>query len=145
MRSLRLVPIQYACVHVRSLSHVQLFMTPWTAACLAPVGFSRQEYWSGLPFPSWEDLPSLELEPESPVCPALAGGFLPLHHLGNPSIWLVYLSSGDYGTRKYPGKPMWSIRRKGQSTSQGKRPRRNQLCWYGPWTSSLQSCEKIHL
>ena len=36
------------------LSHVQLFVTPWTVACQAPlsVGFSRQEYWSGLPFPS---------------------------------------------------------------------------------------------
>ena len=39
---------------VRSLSHVQLFATPWTAAYQAPLsmGFSRQEYWSGLPLPS---------------------------------------------------------------------------------------------
>ena len=39
---------------VKSLSHVQLFATPWTVAYQAPlsVGFSRQEYWSGLPFPS---------------------------------------------------------------------------------------------
>ena len=37
-------------------SHVQLFVTPWTIACQAPLstGFSRQEYWSGLPFPSPE-------------------------------------------------------------------------------------------
>ena len=39
---------------VKSLSHVQLFATPWTIAYQAPqsMGFSRQEYWSGLPFPS---------------------------------------------------------------------------------------------
>ena len=46
-------------VKVKSLSCVQLFVTPWTVAYQAPpsVGFSRQEYWSGLPFPSPEDLP----------------------------------------------------------------------------------------
>ena len=39
---------------VKSLSHVQLFVIPWAVAYLAPssMGFSRQEYWSGLPFPS---------------------------------------------------------------------------------------------
>ena len=42
------------CVKVKSLSCVRLFATPWTAAYQAPlsVGFSRQEYWSGLPLPS---------------------------------------------------------------------------------------------
>ena len=41
-------------VKVKSLSHVQLFATPWTVAYQAPpsMGFSRQEYWSGVPFPS---------------------------------------------------------------------------------------------
>ena len=41
-------------VRVCSISHVQLFATPWTAACQAPLsmGFPRQEYWRGLPFPS---------------------------------------------------------------------------------------------
>ena len=44
---------------MKSLSHVRLFATPWTVAYQAPpsVGFSRQEYWSGLPFPSPGDLP----------------------------------------------------------------------------------------
>ena len=44
----------------QSLSHVQLFVNPWTVACQAPrsMGFSRQEYWSGLPFPSPRDLPN---------------------------------------------------------------------------------------
>ena len=51
------------------LSRVRLFETPWTVALQAPlsVGFPRQEYWSGLPFPSPEDLPGLRIEPKSPA------------------------------------------------------------------------------
>ena len=47
-------------VTVKSLSRVRLFATPWTVAYQAPLcmGFSRQEYWSGLPFPSPRDLPA---------------------------------------------------------------------------------------
>ena len=62
-----------ACV----LSHVQLFATPWTIDCQAPLcmGFSRHEYWSGLPFPTPGDLPDPGIEPTSLVSPALAGGF----------------------------------------------------------------------
>ena len=43
--------------------------TPWTVACQTPLsmGFSRQEYWSGLPFPSPGDLPNPGIEPESPA------------------------------------------------------------------------------
>ena len=54
---------------VKLLSHVRLFGTLWTVAYQAPpsVGFSRQEYWSGLPFPSPGDLPSPGIEPRSPV------------------------------------------------------------------------------
>ena len=46
---------------------------PWTVACQGPLSteFSRQEYWSGLPFPSSGDLPNLGIEPRSPVSPAL--------------------------------------------------------------------------
>ena len=56
-------------VKVKSLSHVRLFATPWTVACQAPpsMGFSRQEYWSGLPFPSPGDLPDPGIEPGSPT------------------------------------------------------------------------------
>jgi len=52
---------------VKSLSHARLFATPWTAARQAPLslGFSRQEYWSGLPFPSPGDLPNSGIEPRS--------------------------------------------------------------------------------
>ena len=51
------------------LSRVQLFVTLWTIAHQAPMsmGFSRQEYWSGLPFPSSEDLPDPGIEPTSPA------------------------------------------------------------------------------
>ena len=50
---------------VKSLSHVRLFVTPWTVAYQAPLsmGFSRQQYWSGLPFPSPGDLPNPGIEP----------------------------------------------------------------------------------
>ena len=54
---------------VKSLSCVRLFATPWTVAYKAPLSmeFSRQEYWSGLPFPSPGDLPSPGIEPGSPT------------------------------------------------------------------------------
>ena len=57
-------------VKVKSLSHVPgLFATPWTVPHRAPpsMGFSRQEYWSGLPFPSPGDLPDPGIEPRSPT------------------------------------------------------------------------------
>ena len=56
-------------VKVKSLSRVQLFATPWTVAYQAPLsmGFSRQQYWSGLPFPSPGDLPDPGIKPRSPA------------------------------------------------------------------------------
>ena len=64
-----------ACM-LSHFSRVQLFVTPWTIAHQAPlsVGFSRQEYLSGLPFPSPGDLPNPGMEPTSPASPALADG-----------------------------------------------------------------------
>ena len=61
--------LRYVKVKVKSLSHVRLFATPWTVAYQAPqsMGFSRQEYWSGLPFPSSGDLPNPGIEPGSPA------------------------------------------------------------------------------
>ena len=54
---------------MKSLSRVQLFATLWTVAYQASqsMGFSRQEYWSGLPFPSPGDLPDPGIEPRSPA------------------------------------------------------------------------------
>ena len=59
-------------VKVKSLSRVRLFVTPWPVAHQAPpsMAFSRQEYWSGLPFPSPGDLPDAGIEPRSPVLQA---------------------------------------------------------------------------
>ena len=71
-------PIQESCVLcAQSLSHVRLFATSWTVACQAPLsmGFSRQDYWKGLPFPPPGDLPNPGIEASSPEAPALAGGF----------------------------------------------------------------------
>ena len=68
---------------VKSLSLVQLFVTPWTVAHQAPLsmGFSRQEYWSGLPFPSPGYLPGPGIEPRSP---ALQADALTSEPLGKP-------------------------------------------------------------
>ena len=65
------------CVCVQSLSHVQLFAPPQTVARQAPLPmeFSRQEYWSGWPFPSSGALPKPGIKPMSLASPALAGGF----------------------------------------------------------------------
>ena len=73
-------------VKVKSLSRVQLFATPWMVTYKAPwsMGFSRQEYWSGMPFPSPEDLPNPGIEPGSP---ALQTDALPSEPLGKPTKW----------------------------------------------------------
>ena len=57
------------CYVCYSLSHAQLFANPWTVACQLPLsmGFSRQEYWRGLPFPSPGHLPDPGIEPRSPA------------------------------------------------------------------------------
>ena len=54
---------------MKSLSHVQLFVTPWIVAYQASpsMGFSRQEYWSGVPLPSPGDLTDPGIEPRSPT------------------------------------------------------------------------------
>ena len=68
-------PFVLQCVHVccaQLLSHVRLFVTPWTVALQAPLsrGFSRQECWSGLPCPPPGDLPNPEIKPMSPALQA---------------------------------------------------------------------------
>ena len=70
---------------VQSLSHVRLFVTLWTVAHQAPpsMEFSRQEYWSGLPFPSPGDLSNPGIEPRSPTLQADALTSEP------PILWLA--------------------------------------------------------
>ena len=76
-----------SCMKVKSLSRVRLFATPWTVAHQAPLsmGFSRQGYWSGVPFPSPGDLPDPGIEPGSP---ALQADALPSEPPGKP--WQLY-------------------------------------------------------
>ena len=64
-------------VRAKSISRVRLFATLWTVACRAPLsmGFSRQEYWSGLPFLSPGDLPDPGMQTGSLMSPELASGF----------------------------------------------------------------------
>ena len=70
------------------LGQVQLFATPQTVVhqALLSMGFSRQEYWSGLPFPSPGDLPDSGIKPVSPASHALAGGFFTTEPLGSPFV-----------------------------------------------------------
>ena len=70
---------------MKSLSHVRLFVTPWIVAYQAPlsIGFSRQEYWNGLPFLSPGTLPDLGTEPVSLGFPTPQTDSLPLCQLGS--------------------------------------------------------------
>ena len=82
-------PIWVVKVQVKLFSRVQLFVTPWTVAHQAPpsMGFSRQEYWSGLPFPSAGDLPNPGIKPRSP---ALQADFLTSEPPGK--LWVSIIS-----------------------------------------------------
>ena len=79
-RILEWVPIFFSmkAMLLSRFSRVQLFLILWTLACQAPLfmGFSRQEYWSGFPFPFSGDLPNQRIEPMSLTSPVWAGGFL---------------------------------------------------------------------
>ena len=83
------------CIKCCMLSHfsgVQLFVSPWTVACQAPLSieFSRQEHWSGLPFSFPGDLPNTGIEARSLVSPALAVGFFTISDTWEaPKIQLV--------------------------------------------------------
>ena len=83
-------PDGYTEFWVKSLSSVRLFVTPWTVAHQAPpsMGFSRQEYWSGLPFPSPGDLPDPGIKPRSPT---LQAGALASEPSGKPNGYTVSL------------------------------------------------------
>ena len=89
----------YLSAHVQSLSHVPLFRDPMTVASQAApsVGFPRQEYWSGLSFPSPRDLSNPGIKPESP---ALAGGFFTTEPPGRHDT-SINLILKDYNMRYY--------------------------------------------
>ena len=80
-------------------SHVQLFVSLWTVVHQAPLsmGFPRQEYWSGLPFPSLGDLPNPGIKPASLVSPALQADSL----LAEPwGICITFTSKNIQGMKK---------------------------------------------
>ena len=79
---------RYVCV----LSHIWLFATTWTIAHKAPLpmGFTRQEYWSGLPFPSPGYLPNSGIKPKSLQSPTLADGFFTNRLLVKPLLDIRY-------------------------------------------------------
>ena len=87
---------------MKSLSCVQLFVTPWTVAHQAPpsMGFSRQEYWSGLLFPSPGDVPNPGIEPLSP---ALQANSLPSEPPGKPIQCKCYVNC------KYSINAVWIV------------------------------------
>ena len=102
---------------VKWLSCVWAFVIPWTVAYQAPpsMGFSRQEHWSGLPFPSPGDLPNPGIEP---VSPALQADALPSELPGKPgNEWTNAICRNMDGPRDYHTK--WS-------KSYGER----QISWY---------------
>ena len=84
--------------YIYMLSHfsgVLLFATLWTVACQdpLPMGFSRQEYWSGLSFPLPGDLPNPGIKPTSFMSPALSSGFITTN-----TTWEVYIHRISYNS-----------------------------------------------
>ena len=83
-------------------SHVQLFATPWTIACQASLSlrFSRQEYWSGLPFPTLGDLPHPGTELKSPV-----GRWILYHWATQKTPWPSYLWVNEPCPKSWKRRP----------------------------------------
>ena len=99
----KLVSWPPASMQAQSLSPVQLFVTPWTVALQAPLsmGFSRQEYWSGLPLPPPGYLPKPGIEPTSLMSPALAGRFFTISITwGTPSIGYTSIQIKKFNNKK---------------------------------------------
>ena len=95
------------CSH---FNQVQLFVTLWTIVCQSPLsmGFSRQEYWSGLPFPPLGNLPNPGIEPTSPTSPALTGRFFTTEIPRKPGE-MVQFSSVQSLSRVRLLRPPWTI------------------------------------
>ena len=87
-------------MQVCACSAVSDSATSWTVACQAPLsmGFSRREYWSGLPYPTTRELPDPGIEPEPPTSPGLAVGFFttvpPARHKSDCA-YMRYLESSN--------------------------------------------------
>ena len=110
-------------------SYVQLFATPWTVARQAPlsIGLPRQEYWSGLPFPSPGNPPNPGIEPGSPVTAASAGEFFTLlRQQGSPRGKCKRGEGSCWGTWKpLPGRSYLYLRHTHSIKPHG----RNEWMW----------------
>ena len=120
---------------MKSLSRVRLFATPWTIAHQTPpsMGFSRQEYWSGLPFPSPGDLPDPGIEPGSPALEAEAltsePPGKPRKHYFINTVWLDgIIDSVD------------------RSLSKLQETVKDREAWHSPWgRKESDTTERLHL
>ena len=136
-----------ACAVLTCFSHIWFFLTPWTITHQAPLslGFSRQEYWSGLPCPPPRDLPHPGIEATPPMSLALQVDSLP-----RLPWWLrqlsVCLQWGRPGFDSWVGKIPW--RRKWQSTPAllpGKSHGWRSLIGYSPWgRKESDTTERLH-
>ena len=120
----------YVCV--LSLSLVQLYATPRTVAFQPPLSmvFSRQEYWSGWPFPSPGDLPHPGIQPVSPALQVdslslcLLGSDFKIRYPWGLRQWRIHLQYGKCGFNPWVGKIPW----------EGMATHSNVLAWKIPWT-----------
>ena len=82
------IPVYSHCCCLVARLCLTLYVTPWTIAHQASLsmGFARQEYWSGLPFPFPGDLPDPGIEPQAPAVSCIAGEFFTTEPLGKPRI-----------------------------------------------------------
>ena len=85
-----LKPVSLSTCMLHHFSRVRLSATPWTVARQAPLsmGFSRHEYWSGLPCPPPKDLPDPGIQPASLMSPALAGSFFTTSATWEAQVWV---------------------------------------------------------
>ena len=141
--------------HAHMLSCVQLFATPWTIAHQVPlsVEFSRQEYWSGLPFPTPGNLPHPGTKPISLASPALAGRFFT-----TGVTWEVSIGTANRQTSLQRASLLTQMVKNspaGQKTwfpslgqedplENGMATHSNILAWRIPWTEEPGGLHTVH-
>ena len=145
---------EYINVCSQMLSHVQLFGTPWIIACQTHLfmGFSRQEYWSGVPFPFPGNLPYPGIEPVSLMSPALAGGFFTISttwkaQYTNKYIVILYRVTfpGGWDSKEYAwnaGDPGLILGQE-DSLKEGMATLSNIIAWRIPWTEKSGGLQSI--
>ena len=141
------------CVCTCVLSHVCLFVTPWAAVCqtLLSMEFSRQEYWSGLPFPSPEDLPDPGTEPSSLgfSAPFLSGAHWKIHLKCILYLIGVSLMAQWYRIHPYNAGVTGQTPRAGRSRGGGNGNTLQYFCLKNPmdrgaWRATVHGVTKSH-